>query len=182
MTRGFRVTVARMSPRPLAAALLLWAGPALAIDQGEWQVGAGPAFAALLEGNNPTSGLGGRIEGRYGLRDDSAAWLAVGSSWHPRAAENVRASVASAGFSLAYDVLRIVPFGEAGAAVADLRGAVTRGRYLGFEAAIGVEYLLDRRWSTAAVARYQYLPVRLAGTAGFNPGVATAGLRLSRTF
>jgi hypothetical protein len=171
-----------MSPRPLAVAVLLsWAGPARGVDQGEWQVAAGPAFALLVQGRNATSGLGGRLEGRYGLRDDSAVWVAVGSSWHPRAAETVRASGASAGFSLAFDVLRIVPFLEAGAAVANLRGAVTRGRYLGFDGAAGVEYLLDRRWSAAAVARYQYLPVRLAGT-GDNPGVLTLGLRLARTF
>jgi hypothetical protein len=162
-----------MSPRPLAvAALLIWAAPARAVDQGDWQLGAGPAFALLVEGDNPTSGIGGRIEGRYGLRDDSAAWAAVTSSWHPRAAENVRASAASAGFSLAYDVLRIIPFAEAGVAVADVRGTLTRGRYLGMEAALGAEYLLDRRWSAAAVARYQYLFVRLAGAASLNPGVS----------
>jgi hypothetical protein len=173
-----------MSPRLLAAAALIWATPALAVDQGDWQVSAGPAFAWLLEGKNPTSGLGGRLEGRYGLRDDSAAWAAVSSSWHPRAAESVRASVASAGFALAYDVLRVVPFLEAGAAVADLRGGVTHGRYLGFEVAGGGEYLFDRRWSAAGTIRYDYLPVRLAGgpTADPSPGVLTAGLRLSRTF
>jgi hypothetical protein len=96
----------------------------------------------------------------------------------------VRASVASAGFSLAWDVLRIIPFVEAGAALADLRGGVTRGRYLGFEGAAGVEYLVDRRWSVAGIARYQYLPVRLAGgkTADPSPGVLTVGLRLSKSF
>jgi outer membrane protein with beta-barrel domain len=183
MTRGFRVTVARMSPRPLALAVLLsWAAPARAVDQGEWQLGAGAGFALLREGNNPTSGLGGRIEGRYGLRDGSAAWAAVASSWHPRAAETVRASAVSAGFSLAYDVLRIIPFAEVGPTVAGLRGAVTRGQYLGMEGALGAEYLLDRRWSAAAVARYQYLFVRLGGTADMSPGVASFGLRLSRTF
>jgi hypothetical protein len=174
-----------MSPRPIAvavAAVLCWAGPALAVDQGQWQLGAGPAFAVLLEGNNPTSGVGGRVEGRYGLRDDSAAWAAVGSSWHQRASETVRDSVASAGFSLAYDVLRVVPFAEVGAALAELRGAVTRARYLGFEAAAGAEFLLDRHWSAATVARYQYLPVRLSGSAGLGPGVLTMGLRISRAF
>jgi hypothetical protein len=76
-----------MSPRPLAvAALLVWAAPASALDEGAWQVGAGPAFAELVEdGSDLTPGLGGRIEGRYGLRDDSAVWAAVSSSWHPRA-------------------------------------------------------------------------------------------------
>src|SRR6185436_13168821 len=116
-----------------AAALLLLAAPAWAVDQGDWQVGAAPAFALLREGGNPTSGLGGRIEGRYGLRDDSAVWAAVSSSWHPRAAETVRASSASAGFSLAFDVLRVIPLVEVGPAVAELRGGLTRGRFLGFE-------------------------------------------------
>jgi hypothetical protein len=47
---------------------------------------------------------------------------------------------------------------------------------------VGAEYLLDRRWSAAAIARYQYLFVRLGGTAGTSPGVLTFGLRISRTF
>jgi len=185
MTRAFRDTVRPMSmPRALALAapLSLLTAPALAVDQGDWQVGAGPAYALLVEHDNPTSGLGGRIEGRYGLRDDSAVWAAVASSWHPRAAENVRASSASAGFSLAFDVLRVIPLVEVGPAVAELRGGLTRGRFLGFEGAAGCEYLVDRRWSAAALARYQYLFVRLAGTAPLSPGVLTVGLRISRTF
>lgn len=168
--------------RSLVAAVgLIAAGPALAVDQGQWQLGAGPCFALLAQGGNPTSGLGGRLEGRYGLRDDSAVWAAVGSSFHPRAAENVRASSASAGFALAFDVLRTVPFVEVGPVLADLRGAATRGRFLGFEGGAGAEYLVDRRWSVAGVARYQYLFVRLSGK-GDTPGVLTVGLRLARTF
>src|SRR5688500_8894664 len=126
-----------MSTRWLLCAALLGfpAAPALALDEGDWQLGAGPAFALLVEGDNPTSGLGGRIEGRYGITGDSSAWAAVGSSWHPRAAGEARSSLASLGFTLAFDVFRVVPFAEAGVNVADLKtSASTRAGYLGFEA------------------------------------------------
>jgi hypothetical protein len=175
-----------MRTRTLLAALALFlASPALAVDQGEWQLSAGPSFALLVEGNNPTSGLGGRIEGRYGLTDDSSAWAAVSSSWHPRAAAQARASSASAGFALAFNVFRVVPFAEVGAAVTDVQtGSDLRAGYLGFEGAGGAEYLFDRHWSAAAVARYQYLVVKLGGAAAAdrNPGVLTVGLRLGRSF
>jgi len=174
-----------MSIRWLLVALLWFpAMPALALDQGDWQLSAGPAFALLVEGKNPTSGLGGRIEGRYGITDDSSAWAAVGSSWHPRAADQVRASLASAGFTLAFDVFRVVPFAEAGANVADVKTGATRAGYLGFEAGAGAEYLFDRRWSAAAVARYHYLAIKLGGAAAAHPspGVLSVGLRISHNF
>jgi len=174
-----------MSPRALAAALLLIpAAPALAVDEGVWQLGAGPAFALLAEGTETTPGLGGRVEGRYGLTDAAALWAALGSSWHPRAASQARASTASAGFALAFDVFQIVPFAEAGATVADLDTGPTRAGYLGFEAAGGAEYLLDRRWSAAAVVRFQYLPLKLGGAAAADkrPGLLTAGLCIRRSF
>jgi hypothetical protein len=172
-----------MSLRWLTVALFsLCAAPALAVDQGDWQLGVGPTFALLVENENPTSGLGGRVEGRYGLTDGASVYAALASSWHPRGAEQVRASSGSAGFTLAFDVFRVIPFAEVGATFSDLRGGITRGRYLGIEGAGGAEYLLDRRWSVAAVARYQYLPLRLAGTAERGPGVLTAGLRISHNF
>jgi hypothetical protein len=161
--------------------LLAWSGQARALDQGEWQLSAGPAFALLVQGGQPTSGLGGRVEGRYALRDDSAAWAAVGASWHPRAAETVRASYASAGFALAFDVFRVVPFVEVGATVTDEHGRLGGKRYLGAELAAGGEYLLDRHWSAALVARYHYLPVPLDG-GPTNTGLLTVGLRVGRTF
>jgi hypothetical protein len=157
--------------------------PARAVDAGDWQLSAAPAFALLVRDGNPVSGLGGRLEGRYGLTDQSAVWAAVGASWHPHLGETARASVASAGFSLAFDVFRLVPFLEGGVAVADVNGALSHSRHLGAEVAGGGEYLLDRHWSAAAVARYQYLPVRLSGSGEKKDvGVLTVGLRVGRTF
>jgi hypothetical protein len=173
-----------MSPRLLVAALLLTPAPALAVDQGSWQVGGGADFALLVEGDDPTSGLGGRLDLRYGLTDAAALWAAAASSWHPRATAQARSSSASLGVALAFDVLQIVPFAEAGVTLADLDNGPLRAGYLGLEAAGGVEYLFDRRWSAAATARYQYLPLKLGGAAAADkgPGLLTVGLSLRRSF
>jgi hypothetical protein len=171
--------------RALAAALLLLpAAPALAVDEGVWQLGAGPAFAVLAEGDSATPGLGGRLEGRYGLTDAAAVWAAVGSSWHPEPTAMARATTAGAGFALAFDVFQVVPFAEAGATVANLAIGPASASYLGFEAAGGAEYLFDRHWSAAGVARFQYLPLKLGGAASLDkrPGLLTVGLCIRRSF
>jgi hypothetical protein len=165
----------------LVGGLLVASGPALALDQGDWQLAAGPSYALLVQGNNATAGLGGRLEGRRGLTDVVTAWAAVGSSWHPRLAETVRASNAAAGLAVAFDVLRLVPFLGVGATVSDVRGELSRSRRLGLEGAAGAEYLVDRRWSVAFAARYQYLPIRIGGSHE-STGLLTVGLLVGSAF
>jgi hypothetical protein len=47
---------------------------------------------------------------------------------------------------------------------------------------IGAEYLLSRRWTLAALARFDFFALRLAGSGGAHPWWACAGFRIGRVF
>jgi hypothetical protein len=117
-----------------------------------------------------------RLEGQYGLTESLALHGAAGVSWHGGAP--ARAVGLEAGATYAFDVLRVVPFVEGGLAFLHVSGG---HRALGLQAGLGGEYLLDRHWGLALVARYAYLPLRLGGLAD-HPGLLTVGLRLGYTF
>jgi hypothetical protein len=171
-----------IAPCALAMALLV-PNAASALDEEGWQLALTGDFAYLHAAGRTGGGLGGRLEARYGVTDAWSVWGALASSFHPIDDGTMRASTGSLGATFALDVLRVVPFAELGLSFADvdLGGAGTGAqRGLGGELALGAEYLLDPRWSLAAVARYQYFPVQLAGTA--RPGLFTVGLRLGRAF
>jgi hypothetical protein len=152
-----------------------------ALDQGEWQAGVTANLTGGPNGKGISLGGGGRLEGRYGITDALSAWGAVGSLWWSADGIPLRASSASAGMTLAFDVVRWVPFVELGLAVADVGSPSHIGRtYVGGELGAGAEYLLDRRWSLAAVARVAWFPQRLSRPSG-NSTLAV-GLRLASTF
>ena len=171
----------------LAAAVFPSAAEAL--DEGDWQLGLAAQYAHVTAEGRAAAGLGARLDARYGATDAWSLWGAIGSSWQPvtgggqRPDGTVRASTGSLGVTFALDVLRVIPFAEAGLAIVDLGGAVThRQRALGGELALGAEYLLDPRWSFAAVARYQYCPLRIDGDGGARPSLFTLGVRFGRSF
>jgi hypothetical protein len=148
---------------------------AWALDEGQWQVGvAAEAAAGFDDGVFP--GGGGRLDGRYGITDALSAGVAVGSVWWSRHGHTTRVSSASGGLTLAFDVLRTVPFVSLGVAAADVGGDLS----LGGELNAGAEYLLDPKWSLGLIGRLQWFPLRLTGDA--RVGLVTLGLRLARTF
>jgi hypothetical protein len=167
--------------RPLAVLFVfLAASPCWAVGEEERQVAvaAGPGW---LLGDGAAAGAGGRIEAQYGVSDVLAVHAGLGASWHDRRGGTVRALALVAGVTYALDVLRVVPFLEAGVAFLD-QGAAAGRRDLGVEGGLGGEYLIDRRWAVALVARGTYLPLRLGGGGGGRRGVVGVALRLGRRF
>jgi hypothetical protein len=164
----------------LAASLLALgaARTAHAVGEDEKELAA-MVGAARLAGAGVADGVLARLEGQFGLSDVLALHGAVGSSWHRLAGQAVRATSVTAGGTYAVDVLRVVPFAEAGICFLDQSGVGRR--HLGIEVGVGGEYLIDRRWAVALVGRAAYLPVRLSG-AGDAASLLGVGLRLGYLF
>jgi hypothetical protein len=150
---------------------------ARALDEGQWQVGFAPQLTAGFD-DGVFPGGGGRVDGRYGITDALSAWAAVGSLWWSMHGYTTRATSASAGLMLAYDVVRIVPFVGLGVAVADVHARVV-GPSLGGELNAGAEYLLDPKWSLGLQANLQMFgfPESSRGR-----GTIAIGVRLARSF
>jgi hypothetical protein len=177
------------SPRlvlPWAALMIALAFPrmARALDEGDWQVGVTPSLVLNTNGKQLIASGGLRLEGRHALTDVVSAWGSVGSILAYDSDGLVRVLNASAGMTLAFDVLRVLPFVEGGATALDLGESeyITGGRFLGGELGFGAEYLLSRTWAIAPVARLQYFPLRLSGATRTVGLVAHFGVRLARTF
>jgi hypothetical protein len=188
--------------RPLAApitssvvaATLTAAAPwtASAVGEDEWQLGAGGGFCQLRADGRGGPGFALRVEGQRGMSDLFALRAAVGSSWTGVAAAGARPAGwtrsfhAVGGATVAYDVLRVVPFADLGVALAHVGGTGIRDAHgaLGFEAGVGGEYLVDRRWAVALIGRAQYFPI-VFSAADVDVGPAHAlsvVLRVGRTF
>lgn len=187
-----------MAPRAsLAAAVLLLslvtARPAAALDEGDWQLAAS---ATLGVGGGHALGPGGRLEGRWALTDAVSFGGSLGASWNDSDTGRRRFTTAAVSMTIAWDVLRWVPFGELGFGFIDRTGPPFGGstdplmrfvpprsdQHLGFELAGGAEYLVSPRWSVAAVARAQLHPITLHGGHEIAPLLLSLGLRLARTF
>ena len=163
-------------PRPslmLLATLAALPRPAGAVGEDEAQAAASASWGWL-----ETRGHGGvlRLEGQYGVTDGLALHATAGASWHGATA--ARAVAVEAGVTYALDILRVVPFGEAGLCVL---GVAAGARGMGLQVGLGGEYLIDRHWALALVVRYAYLPLRLGGGPG-RPSLLGAGLRLGYVF
>jgi hypothetical protein len=124
------------------------------------------------------------IDAAIGFTDTWAGRGAVSSSWQPQAGSDGPHYVTAISLGAVYslDVVRWVPFLDLGFSLADLRGNRTSSQRLGPQAGLGVEYQLSRRWTLAALARFDYFALRLAGPGGTHPWWACAGLRLGRVF
>jgi hypothetical protein len=176
--------------RPLAAAgvaamALLWSRPGLALEQDEWLAAAALAgnLASVADGMAP--GVGLRLEGQRGLTDLWAARAAVEFSSLREPREHWRRDLAfEVGTTAAFDVLRAVPFVEAGMTLvlADLSGDGQTATRAGLHAGLGLEYLIDRAWSVGGVLRGRVVPLPLAGSDGAAGAVVSASLRLARRF
>jgi hypothetical protein len=158
--------------------------PAGAVGEGERQVSLGLGFALAADGG-ARPGMQAGLEGALGLSDAWAARLGADCSFHPGSASEPRRrfTTATLGATYALDVVRVVPFADVGLTFADLRtsGADSRQR-LGPQVGIGAEYLLSRHWSLAALARFEYLGLRLAGASEPRPLRLLAGIRMGRGF
>jgi hypothetical protein len=173
--------------------------PALAAEPGAWVLAgsAGYTQARARISNGDSNGDGARwtpglrlaAEGLYGLDEAWSLRMSLAAGWQFAAAEGsrpggtVRTLSGGAGVVYAVDVLRVVPFVEAGLALAHAsRPLRDPGAFLGLEVGGGAAYLVDRRWSLSGILRLHHLGVRLGGGPGpaSSPLVLALGLRLER--
>jgi hypothetical protein len=176
-------------------ALLLVTGAAAADEPGQWVAAAGMGGAVMEIDGRWRPGFQAGAEARLGL---APAWALRGAVHHsahpdwgavavssPRPIGTIRATTAALGLVYAWDVLRVVPFGELGLAVSRLGGGVRQpGTFLGPQLGAGASYLLDRRWALAGVLRYQHLGLALGDGYALAdaPSMLAAVLRLERYF
>lgn len=170
-------------PCALLAVALAVPRPARALDEGDWQVAVTPSLVINTDRSRIFSTMGGaRLEGRRGLSEMVSVWGALGFAFTVVQGTVYRASTASAGMTLAFDVAGVVPFVEGGVVLADWAPHTSAHRRLGVELGFGVEYLIDPAWSIAAVIRAQSYPLRLQGPPDDGSVDLSLGMRVGRTF
>jgi opacity protein-like surface antigen len=165
-----------------AVLLFLLLGPARTARAGqeEWLFNMIPQ-GSMIRANDHTyygGGIGVALE--YGLTDSWTARAAASYSGHavlsPKAG---LLSTARTGGHIIYmiDVLRVIPYLQAGLNVALIGGRGVRwGAYLGIEAGAGVDYMLSRKWSLGVEVGYN---VFYPDTKKF-PALLNLGFRISR--
>jgi len=164
----------------IADVVILWVAscPAFAAGSGEKQVAASLGLALAGNDDSTRPGMQAGVEATLGLSDAWAGRLAVSSSWQPQR----HVTALSLGTTYSLDVVRWVPFVDLGVSLADLRGDGASSQRIGPQVGLGVEYLLSRRWTLAALARFDYFALRLRGPGGAHPWWGCAGFRIGRVF
>jgi hypothetical protein len=168
-------------------------GMAQAVAEEEWQLGASAGFASLRAAGRSWPGAQAGLELQRGFTGGWSLGLAGDLSLHRVPASGTEGARTSSAAGLAatvvyaLDVLRVVPLAEAGVALVVLGGdGVERRGHLGLELGLGAEWLLDRRWAVALIARLRHAPLELGGGDApvdvGDPRRAWIGLRLGRTF
>lgn len=160
--------------------------PAAALDESEWQAAVSAGYLRLwVDGQGLNAGVA-TLAGRYGLSDDISVRLSAGGAWHPKGGgvPAVRVGMLGAGATYSWNVLRVIPFLDAGVGLVVTGGDGTRAEQaLGADASLGAEYFLDRRWTLGAAARFEAYPVKLGGVGvQGHPSALSLSLRLARTF
>jgi hypothetical protein len=140
-------------------------------EQREISIGLQPAYGLTYLDQRKPSGGGGFLHLAYGITDAIGVQITGGATAHPLAAledemDPLPAGLlltwqASAGIVYSLDIVRIVPFFEAGIGVL---GAMTRTdagveQTLGASASLGLgaDYLITRRVAVGVVIRYHML-------------------------
>jgi hypothetical protein len=165
-------------------AIFAFAATAQATGEGEKQVAADLGFALSGTGKKAHPGVQVGAEAALGLTDSWAGHAEARYALLPGqpAGSPRHLTTVTLGATYSLDVLRWVPFVDLGLGVADLRGASAGSQYLGPQVGLGADYLLSRGWSLAALARFDYLALRLHGPGDSRPWLTTIGLRLGRFF
>ena len=156
--------------------------PAHATGPGEKQVAASVGFALAGSDDSAHPGMQASVEAAIGFTDAWAGRGTVSSSWQAASGGPRHVTAISLGTVYSLDVVRWVPFLDLGFSLADLRGNGASSQRLGPQVGLGVEYQLSRRWTLAALARFDYFAFRLAGPGGTYPWWACAALRIGRVF
>jgi hypothetical protein len=129
----------------------------------QWHAGIDAGYAALFD--DTSSGYGGGAHLAYGLTDAFNAVLELDVTHHPSAGTTVWSG--GAGVVYTFDVARLVPYAGVLGAGYKLAGDLSKWAP-GFQAAVGVDYQLERNWAIGFEARWHTIfasdPV---GTAGY---------------
>ena len=155
----------------LSSLLLVVAANEARAEQRELSIGLQPAYGLTYVDQRKPSGGGGFMHLAYGITDALGIQISGGATAHPMAAledemDPLPAGLlvtwqASAGIVYSLDIVRIVPFFEAGIGVL---GAITitdagKEQTLGASASLGLgaDYLITRRVALGVVIRYHML-------------------------
>jgi len=159
-------------------------GPAYAAGTGEKQVAASVGFALVGSDASARPGMQASVEAAIGFSDAWAGNVVASSSWQPESASGGPRHLTAVSLGAVYslDAVRWVPFLDLGFSLADLRGNGASSQHLGPRAGLGVEYQLSRRWTLAALMRFDYFALRLAGPGSTHHWWACAALRIGRVF
>jgi hypothetical protein len=166
---------------PVAVSLLAAATARHArAEADEWRLSGRAGIGSVYTDGRDPFGLRGAVDGEYGLTDAWAVRLSASLSRHD-VTENPTAGLPGgtittygvfAGLTYAVDVLRLVPYFEAGLGMLSVSGAVLEPRRaLGMQVAAGADYLLGPRWSVGGVAEYTYAPFDLVANVLTGAGV-----------
>jgi hypothetical protein len=176
----------------LLVAIVFSGGDARAVGEDEWQV------SARAGGGNANGypiqpwGLAGGLDVEYGFHEAFAARASVGVVSHPvsaiknvRPAGTLQARTALLGATYTFDVIRLVPYMEAGIGLLSWTGPGAPKTSLGTELGLGADYLFTSRWAAGASAQYIFAPADLFSNVmqfGQRPLAFSLTLRVSRIF
>lgn len=153
----------------MATALLMLVRPSCArAEQRELSMGIQPLYGLTYIDDRAPSGGGGNAHLSYGLTDAVSVQIQGGLTAHPLSAlqddkhmlpaGTLLTWQASAGISYALDIVRIVPFFEAGlgalGTVTRTAEGVTQSVGAGASLGLGADYLITRRWAVGVAIRY----------------------------
>jgi hypothetical protein len=168
---------------------------AAAAGEHEWQLALRLGAATVSVDDRKPWGLAAGIDVDYGLTDSWAVRLSFQGSTHNvskssdmdmRPEGAIRADAVLLGLTYTFDVLRLVPYADVQAGIAQLRGAVTTPQsLLAMEVGVGADYFISRRVTAGISFHYLFEPADLLSdplNLGTNPFQFTATARGSYLF
>lgn len=155
----------------LSSLFLVVAMGTASAEQRELSIGLQPAYGLTYIDQRTPSGGGGFMHLAYGITDALGVQVTGGATAHPVAALEDEMNPLPAGLLLTWqatagivyslDIVRIVPFFEAGIGVLGAMVRTEKGteQTLGASASLGLgaDYMITRRWALGVVIRYHLL-------------------------
>jgi len=177
------------------AAFLLAARVAAAAGEREFQVALRAGAGTVnIDGRKPW-GLAADLDVDYGLTDAWALRASVQVSTHDvskssmmdtRPAGTIHTDAALIGMTYTFDVLRLVPYANLQAGLAQVTGAVVTPQALfAMQLGVGADYLVDRHLTAGIAFHYLFEPADLLSdplNLGTNPFSFTVSARVSWIF
>lgn len=168
---------------------------AAAAGEKEWQVALRLGAGTVSVDDRKPWGIAAGLDIEYGLTDAWAVRLSFEGSRHSvskssemdmRPEGTIQTDAALIGITYTFDVLRLVPYADLQAGIAQVRGAVvTPQSLLAMELGVGADYFVSRRVTAGISFHYLFEPADLLSdplNLGTNPFSFTATARASYLF